>query len=107
MTDLRAPEFRADIVSQGDETIVRVAGEIDVATAPVLRDVLDLALERGRILVVDIAAVDFMDSCAADVLEQAAVLARAGQGSLTLRNPTRMARKLLGLLGLEWLLAAE
>jgi anti-sigma B factor antagonist len=47
----------------GPHTVVGVAGEIDVATAPALRDALLGLLNRGvPSLVVDLRAVTFIDS---------------------------------------------
>lgn len=47
----------------GRHTVVGVAGEIDVASAPALRDTLLGLLNRGATsLVVDLRAVTFMDS---------------------------------------------
>ena len=44
-------------------TLVHVGGEIDVYTAPVLRDHLDEHISQGRhCLVVDLGGVTFMDS---------------------------------------------
>ena len=48
---------------QGAVTVVHVAGEIDVYTAPLLREVLDKQVAAGRTnLVVDLEKVTFMDS---------------------------------------------
>jgi anti-anti-sigma factor len=45
--------------------VITVSGELDIATAPALRDRLDAALEAGtRRLVIDLSAVTFLDSVA-------------------------------------------
>jgi anti-sigma B factor antagonist len=50
-------------------SVVSVAGEVDVATAPSLRDRLDEALAEGPpLLVVDLLKVTFIDSTALGVL---------------------------------------
>ena len=47
----------------GDQTVVDVAGEIDVATADTLRERLNALIDRQRVdLVVDLREVGFMDS---------------------------------------------
>lgn len=52
-----------DPIRTGPHTVVGVAGEIDVATAPVLRDALLGMLNRGvPSLVVDLRGVTFVDS---------------------------------------------
>jgi anti-sigma B factor antagonist len=45
--------------------VITVSGELDIATAPALRDRLDAALETGtRRLVIDLSAITFLDSVA-------------------------------------------
>ena len=45
--------------------VVAVSGELDIATAPALRDHLNAAIEAGRHwLVIDLSAVSFLDSVA-------------------------------------------
>ena len=45
--------------------VITVNGELDIATAPTLRDRLDTAIEGGtRRLVIDLSAVSFLDSVA-------------------------------------------
>ena len=53
----------------GDRTVVRVVGEIDVYTAPALREELAAQQEDGPVhLVVDLTEVPFMDSTGLGVL---------------------------------------
>ena len=45
--------------------MIAVRGELDIATAPALRDRLDAAIEAGtRRLVIDLSAISFLDSVA-------------------------------------------
>ena len=45
--------------------VISVAGELDIATAPPLRDHLNAAIEAGRRrLVIDVSAISFLDSVA-------------------------------------------
>lgn len=68
---------------RGGTTVVSVSGEIDVYTAPVLRDALDQQIAAGRIhLVVDLQDVTFMDSTALGVLVGRLKLVRVQSGSL-------------------------
>ncbi len=54
---------------QQGATIVVVGGEIDVYTAPLLRDALDQQVAAGRThIIVDLEGVDFMDSTGLGVL---------------------------------------
>jgi anti-sigma B factor antagonist len=54
---------------RGKGTVVRVSGEVDVATAPALRDCLGQVIERDAgIVVVDLLRVTFIDSTGLGVL---------------------------------------
>ncbi|MEV0301377.1 anti-sigma factor antagonist [Streptomyces prasinus] len=67
--------------TMGDRTIVRVGGEIDVYTAPKLREQLVELVNDGSFhLVVDMEGVDFLDSTGLGVLKRV----RAHEGSLRL-----------------------
>jgi anti-sigma B factor antagonist len=70
---------------QGGRTVVEVGGEIDVYTAPVLRERLnDLVGEGHHHLVVDMEHVDFLDSTGLGVLVGALKRLRAANGTFGL-----------------------
>ena len=64
--------------------IVSVSGEIDVATAPELRDRLQAVTGSGRTTVVDLLGVTFLDSTALGVLVGALKRSRESGGQLRL-----------------------
>ena len=67
------------------KTIVAVGGEIDVYTAPRLRDkITELVAEGAYQLVVDMQAVEFLDSTGLGVLVGALKKVRQHEGSLEL-----------------------
>ncbi len=66
-------------------TVIAASGEIDVATAPELREQLtSLIADDHRQLVVDLEDVDFIDSTGLGVLVGAVRRARAADGDLRL-----------------------
>lgn len=70
---------------EGGRTVVQVGGEIDVYTAPVLRERLAALHESGQHdLVVDLRAVRFMDSTGLGVLVGVLKRVRLARGSLSL-----------------------
>jgi anti-sigma B factor antagonist len=77
--------FHIDSVSAGDCAVIRVTGEIDVFTAPQLRQhVVDL-VENGTLhLIADLRAVDFLDSTGLGVLVGSLKRLRMRDGSLKL-----------------------
>lgn len=69
----------------GDRTVVQVGGEIDVYTAPKLREQLvELVNDGSYHLVVDMEGVDFLDSTGLGVLVGGLKRVRAHEGSLRL-----------------------
>jgi len=69
----------------GDRTIITVGGEIDVYTAPLLRDAISELVGQGRHdLVVDLTEVGFLDSTGLGVLVGGLKKVRARGGSLEL-----------------------
>jgi anti-sigma B factor antagonist len=70
---------------EGDRTVVAVGGEIDVYTAPKLREQLVDLVNAGRYhLVVDMEGVEFLDSTGLGVLVGGLKRVRAHDGSLRL-----------------------
>jgi anti-sigma B factor antagonist len=71
--------------SVGDRTVVEVGGEIDVYTAPKLREQLVELVNEGHYhLIVDMEGVDFLDSTGLGVLVGGLKRVRAHEGSLRL-----------------------
>ena len=70
---------------EDDHTIVQIAGEIDVYSAPQLRECLANLAESGQHrLLIDLEKVDFLDSTALGVLVGGLKRARAEGGSMAL-----------------------
>jgi len=82
--------------------VIRVAGELDVATAGELRTAVGRVLDTGsRRLIVDLHELDFIDSTALGVLVAALKRLEAREGALTIRRPTRAALRVLEMTGLS------
>ena len=76
-------DLRIDVSQQGDWSVLRVAGEIDIATAPRLREqLITLVNEQRYRLVIDMEAVEFIDSTGLGVLIGALKRVRAHDGDL-------------------------
>ena len=87
---------------QGAVTIVHVAGEIDVYTAPLLREVLDKQVAAGRTdLVVDLEKVTFMDSTGLGVLVRRLKLVRGQNGTLRIVSGQERILKVFKITGLD------
>ncbi|MBB5927844.1 anti-anti-sigma factor [Streptomyces echinatus] len=100
--------FNVTGVEQGEWAVLRVSGELDLMTSPVLRQrVHDVVAEGHHSLVVDLSDVFFCDSSGVGVLIAARRLIRSCQGRLRLILPDRGAddgshvNRVLGALGVR------
>ena len=88
--------------TQGDHTVLEVGGEIDVYTAPQLRErLIELVEGGGRHIVVDMEQVEFLDSTGLGVLVGGLKRARAQDGSLGLVCAQERILKIFRITGLE------
>lgn len=86
---------------EGDRTVVAVGGEIDVYTAPKLREQLVDLVNDGRYhLVVDMEGVEFLDSTGLGVLVGGLKRVRAHDGSLRLVCTQERILKIFRITGL-------
>ncbi|PWI16281.1 anti-anti-sigma factor [Streptomyces sp. Act143] len=92
----------------GDWAVLRVSGELDLVTSPVLRQRVHDAVAEGRhSLVLDLSEVFFCDSSGVGVLIAARRLIRSCQGRLRLILPAQGAtegshvNRVLGALGVR------
>lgn len=88
--------------SVADHTVLEIGGEIDVYTAPRLRERLIEMVGAGeRRVVVDLGRVEFLDSTGLGVLVGAHRRLRAGDGSLSLVCPHERLLKIFRITGLD------
>jgi anti-sigma B factor antagonist len=77
--------FHMESVSAGDCAVLRVAGEIDVYTAPELRQRVISLIDDGALhIIADLRAVDFLDSTGLGALVGSLKRVRMREGSLDL-----------------------
>lgn len=80
---------------------VHVAGEVDMDTAPQLESMLKELSEGGvRLITVDLAQTDFLDSTGLNALVIAVKRVRKDGGDLVLQAPSRPVTRVLELSGL-------
>jgi anti-sigma B factor antagonist len=87
--------------TEGDHCILELGGEIDVYTAPRLREqLIDLVADGNYHLVVDMERVDFLDSTGLGVLVGGLKRVRAHDGTLRLVCTQERILKIFRITGL-------
>ena len=87
---------------ENDRTVIEVGGEIDVYTAPKLRErIIELVDEGQYLLVVDLEKVEFLDSTGLGVLVGGLKRVRGHDGSLQLVCTQERLLKIFRITGLS------
>jgi len=98
-----SPEFAiTEHPIDGERHVLAVRGEIDLFTAPELKQVLAESIEAGRIrIIVDLTDTTFLDSTALGVLIGAVKRLRSRDGALAIVNVDENISKTFEITGLD------
>ena len=93
-------DFRVEMRTEGQATVVGVAGELDLASSPELEQQLEqFYASDNELLVIDLRGLEFMDSTGLSVIVSAhQKLIDAGRRLIIVRGPQQVQR-LLDLTG--------
>jgi anti-anti-sigma factor len=97
MADLQ--EFEIVATTDGAVTTIRPRGELDMDTAPELREAIVTAFAGSRYVVADLSDLTFLDSSGLAVLAVAHKRAAECGARFEIANPREQARKLMELTG--------
>ena len=95
-----------DVSNEGGVVVTTARGEIDIGSADTLSAALDKVPNEER-LVLDLSAVDFMDSSGLAVVLRQSMRRRDAGGTLHIRRPSVSVQRLLVFCCLEHLLEPE
>jgi anti-anti-sigma factor len=88
----------------GDETVVQLAGEVDLALAEGLEFVADQAIERGSPVRIDVSALTFLDSTALGLFAKLAASEHRVGRRLCVVGASRLVRDTFDCAGLSAIL---
>ena len=95
-------DLEVETAKRGDATILSLRGEIDVYTAPRLRQaIVDLIDAGERRIVVDMENVDFLDSTGLGVLVEGLKRAKGNDGDLSIVATHDKILKIFDITGLN------
>ncbi len=96
------PDLEVTLHDEGGISVVSAAGDVDVTTAPRLRDALDRVLATGQSrVVIDLRGVPFMDSTGLGVLVGRLKVVRARRGSMRIVATSSRMLRVLSITGLD------
>jgi anti-anti-sigma factor len=98
--DLLQTEFRIDVKDEPGGTVLELFGELDVASSPALEAEL-ARVSDAKLLVIDLRALDFIDSTGLGVLVRTHHHAKEHGQEFALVKGAGQVERLLGLTGLS------
>jgi anti-anti-sigma factor len=102
------PVFTVEVSSDALRSWVTLCGELDLASAPPLRQVLDQLCGDGfPEIVLDLSRLEFLSAAGLAVLHRADEHLRATGGRLILHRPGRLARRVLAITELDTVLTIQ
>lgn len=98
----RAGHFTAVAHGTRPQCRIRLLGDLDLATAPTLRTVLDQVRDAGhRYVALDLSRVTFLAAAGLDLFTETDRRLRADAGTLILTHPPERVRRLLRISGVD------
>jgi anti-sigma B factor antagonist len=102
---VRTIDLEMENNASGDWMVLTVGGEVDLNTAPQLKDRINGLITQGNTnLVVDLEGVEFMDSTGLSALVSGLMRTTEGGGSLAVVCTRPQVLRLLALTGLDQVL---
>ncbi len=95
-------EFGVDVAYHDAPPVVRVRGEVDLYTAPLMEQQLQqLVADGAREIVVDLAKVTFLDAAGLGALVRTMSRLRRRHGGMQVRSPSPRVQKTFEITGLD------
>lgn len=98
---LPGPDFECEVVDSGDDAIVRLRGELDLATTPEVEEVLRKLAAEKRQVTFDLRGLDFMDSTGLRLTIEINNLARQDDFHFVVVRGNKLIHRLFEMSGVE------
>jgi anti-anti-sigma factor len=95
------PQLSVRCLHVDDRAVIKIAGEVDIATAPQFRAAIEQAIDGRRHLEVDLRDTTFMDGSGLAILLAAHQELGGHPEAVVIRSPTGAVRRLLDASGAE------
>lgn len=93
-------QFRVEVREEGQGAVITLTGELDLASSPALEEALDRVFGADAgVVIIDLRALEFMDSTGLSILVKAHQTAEDGDVRLFLVNGPPQVQRLLSLTG--------
>jgi anti-sigma B factor antagonist len=100
-------QLTIEVESSGPDVVLRLAGELDLATAPMLQSALESLRMTCRNVVLDLSALTYLDSTGLGLMGATFQRFEPEMRLLTLRSPRGLVAQVLELSGLSALVRVE
>jgi anti-sigma B factor antagonist len=92
--------FRVEVANKGEAAVIRVSGELDLASSPALEEELArVSSSEASLVIVDLRDLEFMDSTGLSVLVRAHQRAAESSQRFGVVNGSQQVQRLLSLTG--------
>ena len=92
--------FRVEVANKGEAAVIRVSGELDLASSPALEEELArVSSSESSLVIVDLRDLEFMDSTGLSVLVRAHQRAAENSQRFGVVNGSQQVQRLLSLTG--------
>jgi anti-sigma B factor antagonist len=90
--------MKHEMRQEGQVTVISLNGDLDVTSAPELRDLLQQLIDEGKTqFLLDLGEVGFIDSSGLGIFVNAYKKVRSAGGAVKLANPQESVRKVFSL----------
>jgi anti-sigma B factor antagonist len=94
-------KFVIEITQPGPPAVMAIAGEVDLATAPRLKEVLVQVIDQAKTVILDLSGATYMDSTGLGVLIGSLKHAREVGGDVKLAGLVPKVRRVFSITGVD------